>query len=153
MAVSPEYSFDYEVILRVREGGGFEGTAESVQAREGLLPGLAGPCPVASVSGDDLRFEAPRLSVLEMLLEAFEFVVPPLFNGLRQRRSARASVRAIELSVPGLGAALRNGSVLRATLVTEASVPVQPLQAHVSVRSEHGPIRTWESRLVQKLPF
>src|SRR5689334_8559765 len=98
MAVSSAYTFNYEVEVEPREGGGFNGSARSLQEAEGLLPGLAGARPIVNVVGDDLYFEARELpSALSNGLEAVSVLVPPLCNWLVDRRLRQASLRRIEL--------------------------------------------------------
>jgi len=146
MAVSPAYTFDYEVRLRARDDRGLEGSAESLQQRAGTLPGLAGRAPLVFVSGDEVRLE-PRTppSRVSALVETFAALIPPLHDWLVDRRLEGASVRGIELFVPGLGASLQPGHVLRVTLVTEAQIPVHPPAVDVFLGSDGVAVKTWKS--------
>lgn len=145
MAVSPAYTFDYEVSLRPRHDGGFEATGCSLQTRNGTLPGLLGDAPVVTVHGDVVRFAPDHWRrPSENFLAALCVVVPPLHNWFVDRRLRRASVDGMELIVPELAGLLHAGAVLRVTSVLEAGVPVDPPHANVSLHSERGLIRTWD---------
>lgn len=146
MAVSPAYTFDYELGLRARHDGAFEGTACSLQERDGTLPGLLGAAPGVSVDGDVVRFVAGSLpSATANLLENFSALIPPLHDWLVDRRLRLASVERMELVVPGLREVLRAGVVLRATSVLQSGVPVDPPLADVSVHSGGVLVRSWAS--------
>lgn len=146
MAVSPAYTFDYEVRVKKSDVGGFAGIAESLQEREGALPGLAGPGPKVVVQGDAMALHARLLpSSNHDVLEAVLSFLPVISNALVDKRLRRASVRRIELSVPGLGSLLSEGNVLRMTLLLDDSgVPRNPPCCTVTLSSDGTPVRTWQ---------
>ncbi len=115
--------FDYEVTLvpaRPREAPyrdssiGWTGTAVSLPASRGELPGLAGARPIVRVAGDRLRVESsPAERPAAAWTEWLVLLVPPLHRRWISRSLLGAQVRAFELDVPGLGVRLREPLVLR----------------------------------------
>ena len=71
-------------------------------------------------------------------------LLPPLRNWLIDRRLRRASVRRIELSVPGLCALLQRGQVIRAALeLNGPGIPLYPPRATLELLSGGQVVRTW----------
>jgi hypothetical protein len=145
VAVSSAYTFSYELDVAPGPGGAIEASARSLQEAAGGLPGLAGAQPLASIEADVIRFDARALpSTLGQALELVTLLLPPVRNWLIDRRLRRAAVRRIELSVPGLGALLQRGQVVRATLELDGSgAPLSPPRATVALLSEGQVVRTW----------
>jgi hypothetical protein len=146
VAVSSAFTFNYEVAVSPSDGGAIEATARSLQQAAGGVPGLVGAHPLVSIHADGIRFDARDLpSKLARALEVVTVLFPPLSNRLIDRRLRRASVRRIELSVPGLCALLQRGQVLRATLELDGSgIPVTPPRATVALLSGGHVVRTWD---------
>lgn len=146
MAVSSAFTFSYEVDVSPGDGGVIEGTARSLQEAAGELAGLVGAHPLVSTDADAIRFDArEQPSKLGQALELVTLLIPPLRNWLIDRRLRRASVRRIELSVPGLCALLQRGQVIRATLELDGSgIPVDPPRATVALLSGGHVVRTWD---------
>ncbi len=114
MAIPVSQFFDYEVTLTREPDGSFAGTAVSLQAASGLLPGLAGARPFVRVAGDTIRVKSDAAERPSRGWTAL-FVVwfTPLYNRWIDRRHRSAHVRAFELTAAGIAERLRPGVTLR----------------------------------------
>jgi hypothetical protein len=123
MAIHASQRFDYEITpLPARPGEspyrpsttGWRCTTVNLQSSRGELPGLAGLRPTVRVEGDRLRVDSdPAERPPAAWTEWLTLVVPPLHDRWLDRCHRRAQVRAFEFDIPGLGARLREGLVLR----------------------------------------
>ena len=115
MAISTRYQFDYEVILHPDCDGVYTGIAQSLQAKAGSLPGLAGRHPRVTVALDALLVEASEAEAPpNAFLRLWEFI--PVLRGRYLARYARsAAVRAFSLPLPSAKAWLAPGTRIRLT--------------------------------------
>ncbi|MBN1611258.1 MAG: hypothetical protein JW940_31790 [Polyangiaceae bacterium] len=156
MAVCAAYTFDYEVRVAPGNDGSFEGTAASVQEKQGMLPGLAGPGPLVRIAGDRVEFLSQVLqSTAGRVIESLLVLIPPLCNLWIDRRLRQASVRRIDLCVPGLSEVIEAGHILRAALECDhTGTPLQPLVAEVSLlASNRVTLREWHGVPVLCVPI
>jgi hypothetical protein len=127
MAIANNHWFDYEVALTTDEHGMLTGKAASLQARNGMLPGLAGLHPTVTVVGDLLLVESnPAERPPAPLWDWVTLYLPFANDAYVSRRLRAAQVRSFELELPGLELRLKAGHVVRLThqLITPPGRPL-----------------------------
>ena len=155
MAIPDSQFFDYEVTLTREPDGSLAGTAASLQAARGQLPGLAGARPRVRVAGETIRVDsdvaekpAPRWTAV--------FVVwfTPLNNRWIDRGNRSAQVRAFELTVPGIGDCLRPGARLRLShhVIVNLGISSERL-TDVVMTDGSGVIASWKPEAPVSVPW
>jgi hypothetical protein len=133
MAVSMAHWFDYEVTLASMPDGSLRGRAVSVQAAQGLLPGLAGSRPSVRVLADEVLVEAdPSERLPSGWLRALLGWVPLLHQRSVERALRSAQVQAFRFVVPALREQARSGAVLHLRRSVRASFD-QPARSEFEV--------------------
>jgi len=161
MAVSPIYSFDYEILVRASGDGSFAGSAVSLQTREGTAPGLLGSTPWLEVHADDLHLEA--LPGQRRMADAWGWLFiwqllfiwyPPLFNLWGNWQERRASIKSIRATVPELGGALRAGQRLRVQLQFDPNAGAGPTPlVDVTLHDGQRVVQRWTGLVMRPEPL
>ena len=155
MAIPNSQFFDYEVTLTREPDGSFAGTAASLQAARGQLPGLAGARPRVRVVGETIRVDSDAAEKPPPRWTAV-FVVwfTALSNRWIERRSRSAQVRAFELTVPGIGDCLRPGVRLRLSHQVFVNPGISSVRlTDVVVRDGSDVIASWKPEAPVSVPW
>ncbi len=149
MAVANCYWFEYDVTFSLDADGILQGTAVSLQAQRGWLPGLAGLRPTVTAIGDALRVESnPAEKPPAKAWDWITAFIPFAHNRYITRRLRAAQVQSFELQLPGLTRCIKPGCTANLVQIY-APLPNQPFsaerQCEVLLRQNGEEVNRWVS--------